>query len=129
MKLRMLLPVLALAGCASAGEVEDTREQRALQRQLAERVAGEPESCVPRNQIQSLQAVDRRTIVYDTGRELWVSRLAADCPSLRPDSTLVVETFGDRYCRNDRVRALEPGSSIPGPICLLGEFTPYRTRR
>jgi hypothetical protein len=129
MKSLMWLPVLALAGCASAGEVEDTREARALQRQLAERVAGEPEDCVPRNQIQSLQAVDGRTIVYDTGRDLWVSRLAADCPSLRPDSTLVVETFGDRYCRNDRVRALEPGSTIPGPICLLGEFTPYRTRR
>jgi len=125
----ILLPLLLLAGCAAAGEVEDTSETRALARQLAARVAGEPRDCVPQIQGQSLVAADRRTIIYDTPGEIWVSRLAADCPGLRPDSTLLVETFGDRYCRNDRVRALERGSAMPGPICLLGSFTPYRTPR
>lgn len=121
--------VLALAGCAAAGEVEDTREARALERQLATRVAGEPRECVPRFQGQALTAADRRTIVYEAGGDIWVNRLAADCPGLRPFGTLIVETHGDRYCRNDRIRALEPGTTIPGPICLLGTFTPYRARR
>lgn len=129
MRLAMWLPALALAGCASSGEIEDGREARALERQLAGRFAGEPEECVPRIQAQALHPVDRRTLVYETPGRIWVNRLDADCPSLRPDVTLIVETYGDRYCRNDRVRALEPGTTIPGPICLLGSFTPYSARR
>jgi hypothetical protein len=127
--MRLLFLVLMLAGCAASrvGD-EETSESRALARQLAERSAGEPQDCAPRFEGQSLHAVDRRTIVYDAPGNLWVSRLEADCPSLRPDSMLVVETFGDRYCRNDLVRAVEHGSSIPGPYCRLGSFTPYRRR-
>ena len=123
----IMLSLLALSGCAARGSL-DERERTGLERDLAAREAGAPQACVTRLQATSLNAVDRRTIVYDTGRTLYVSRLAADCPSLRPDVTLVVESFGDRYCENDRVRALEQGSSIPGPICRLGEFTPYRVR-
>lgn len=124
--MRSLLLMLALAGCAAAGDVEDTREKLALERQLASRVSGEPRDCVSRIGAQPLRAVDRRTIVYDVPGAIWVNRLAAECPGLRPDSTLIVETFGDRYCRNDRIRSLEPGSTIPGPMCRLGQFTPYR---
>ena len=125
----LLMPLLVLGGCAAASEVEETSETRALSRQLAERVAGDPQECVPRLEGVSLHAVDGRTIVYDVPGTIWVNRVRDACPSLRPDVTLVVETFGDRYCRNDRVRALEPGTTIPGPICLLGDFTPYRVRR
>ncbi len=119
---------LALAGCAGRGSIEE-RERSGLERALAGRTAGAPQACVPRVQATNLNAVDSRTVTYDTGGTLYVSRLAAECPGLRPDSTLVVETFGDRYCANDRLRALEPGTTIPGPICRLGEFTPYRARR
>ena len=128
MKVRALMLSAALAGCAAGGASLEERETSALERQLAERAAGEPEDCVTRIQATSLNAVDRRTLVYDLGGTLWVNRLRADCPGLRPDSTIVVETYGDRYCRNDRIRALEPGTTIPGPICLLGDFTPYRGR-
>jgi hypothetical protein len=118
---------LALAGCAAAGSIED-RESAALDRQLAERVAGEADRCVPRIGATALHAVDRRTLVYDTPGTLWVNRLRGDCPGLRADSTIVIETSGDSYCRNDRFRTIEAGSSIPGPTCLLGDFTPYRRR-
>jgi hypothetical protein len=120
--------LLALAGCAGRGSL-DERETNALERQLAERTAGEPRRCVPAIQAVSLSAVDQRTVVYDTPGTLYVSRLRSECPGLRPDSTIVIEAYGDQYCANDRIRALEPGSRIPGPICLLGEFTPYRSRR
>ena len=118
----------ALAGCAGRGSLEE-RETSALERQLAERTAGEPRRCVPAIQAVSLNAVDNRTIVYDTPGTLYVSRLRSDCPGLRPDSTIVIEAYSDQYCANDRIRAVEPGNRIPGPICLLGAFTPYRTRR
>lgn len=127
MKTSAFMLALALGGCAAAGPIED-RERAALDRQLAERVAGEPDRCVSRIGTTSLRAVDRRTVVYDVPGTLWVNRLRADCPSLRPDSVIVIETSGDGYCRNDRFRTLEAGSSIPGPVRLLGDFTPYRRR-
>lgn len=125
--MRALLFLLILAGCAAAGSLEE-RERSALDRQLAERQAGEAERCIPAISNVSLNVVDRRTLVYDAPGTLWVNRLRADCPSLRPDSSIIVETAGDSYCRNDRIRALDAGSRIPGPVCLLGDFTPYRRR-
>jgi len=125
--MRALLLVLAVTGCAAAGSIED-RESEALRRDLAARVEGEPDRCVPRVQATALTAVDRRTLVYDTPGTLWVNKLRSDCPSLRPGSAIIIETAGDQYCRNDRIRAFDPGGRIPGPICLLGDFTPYRRR-
>jgi hypothetical protein len=126
--MRVLMLAFALAGCAAAGSLGD-RESEGLRRDLAERVAGPAQRCVPRIQPTGLNAVDRRTLVYDTPGTLWVNRLRADCAGLRPDSIIVIEVGGDSYCRNDRIRALDPGGSIPGPICLLGDFTPYRRSR
>jgi hypothetical protein len=126
--LTMLAPLL-LAGCTAMDGADTTsREARALDRRLAERVAGEPQTCISQRQGVSLHAVDSRTIVYDDGRDIWVNRLEAACPGLRPGATLIVEPFGDRFCRNDRIRALEAGAAIPGPYCRLGSFTPYRAR-
>jgi hypothetical protein len=127
--LLILAPVL-LAGCAAVdGRDVSSRERDALERTLAGRVAGEAQNCVPSREGEALRAVDRRTVVYGNGRVIWVNRLDRDCPGLGPSTTLIVEPFGDRYCRLDRVRALEPGGTIPGPICPLGSFTPYRLRR
>ena len=127
MKMRSLLLVTVLAGCAATGGSMEKREADALQRRLADRVASEPRRCVPAIQAVALDAADRRTIVYDTPGILYVNRLAADCPGLRPDSRIVIEISGDQYCAGDRIRALDPGSRMPGPLCRLGAFTPYRT--
>ena len=66
------------------------------------------------------------TLVYRRGGTIWLNRLRATCPALRPTSTLIVEVHGSQYCRGDRFRTIEPGQSIPGPTCLLGPFTPWR---
>lgn len=125
--MRALALCIALTACATGSSLE-TELRTNLTRDLAERQAGEPVSCVDPMPGRGLQIVDRSTLVYESGDTIFVNRLEAECPSLRPTSTLIVETFGSRYCRGDRVRASEPGSSIPGPYCLLGNFTPYRRR-
>lgn len=128
MKMLGLLLLTLLAGCAVGPGPVDDREANALQNRLAGRVAGESRRCVPAIQAVALDPVDRRTLVYDTPGTLYVNRLAADCPSLRATSSVVVETGGDQYCAGDRVRAFEPGDRVPGPVCRLGAFTPYRSR-
>ena len=74
----------------------------------------------------SLVARGRQTLVYERGDTIWVNRLAAPCPGLGEMSQIVIEVHGSRYCRGDPFRTREPGLTIPGPICLLGRFTPYR---
>ncbi len=124
--MRALLLLLALSGCAATGGEPGSREADAFARELAGRTAGEPETCVNAIQNQPLRIVDRRTIAYERGDTIWVNWLDRDCPGLRPLNTLIVEVHGSQYCRGDHVRGLEPGTSIPGPICILRDFVPYR---
>jgi hypothetical protein len=125
--MRMLALLLLVGGCAAPEPSGPTREAEALQRDLAGRTAGSPQSCIPAsNSAQSLRTVDARTIVYETGRALWVNRLDSDCLGMRPMDALIVDVHGSQYCRGDRFRPVSTGNMIPGPTCVLGDFTPYR---
>jgi hypothetical protein len=123
-----LLPLLLLtAGCAAtAADDAPSRDQAALTGELEGRTAGAAQACVPIRQTQSLQIVDRQTLVYRDGHTVYVNRLGADCPGMRPLSTLIVEAHGSQYCRGDRIRAVETQNAIPGPFCVLRDFIPYR---
>ena len=120
--------LIALAGCAAMGPDPEAREQEAFARDLQGRTPGEARSCVPAVQNQPLKVVDRSTISYDRGDTIWVNRVD-DCPGLRPFDTVIVEVHGSQFCRGDRVRTLETGSIIPGPICILRDWVPYRRAR
>jgi hypothetical protein len=126
--MRLLPCLLILAGCAAPAADGPSRDQEALTRTLADRVAGEPRDCIDPESSASLTVVDSRTVTYRQGSTLWVSRLRDECPGLRPLDSLIVEVEGGQYCRNTRFRAVSPGASIPGPTCFLGEFVPYRSR-
>lgn len=122
--MRTLTLLLLLAGCAAVPPSHE--DETRLARELVGRTAGEAQTCVPIVQSRSLQVVDERTLVYSTSGAVWVNRLEAACPGLNRWSTLIVEPFTGRYCRGDRVRGLEPGTTIPGPRCLLNDWVPYR---
>ena len=127
--MRYLILVLALAGCMEARS-EPGREELALSRELEGRVAGPPQDCINATPSTSLNIVSRDTLVYRAGATIWVNRIPGGCPGTRPFNQLIVEpSSAGRYCRSDRIRAVETGSSIPGPICPLGQFTPYRAGR
>ena len=129
MKLLLPLVATALAACAAHPETGTSRDQDALARELAGMRAGEARRCIPAQEREGLTIVDQRTLTLRSGRTLWVNRLDAPCPGLRPLDTLIVELHGSQYCRNDRIRGLDPGSSIPGQICLLGDWRLYREAR
>jgi hypothetical protein len=119
------LPIFffVLAGCAATGT---TSAESDLALELADRVPGEPENCVSTSPSDGLVIGDSRTVTYRDGRTLWVNRLSSACPGLRPMATLIVESYGGgQICKGDRIRALDPGGTIPGPYCMLGEFVPY----
>jgi hypothetical protein len=120
-----LLPILFLAAACAAGPPPG-EDEAALSSELAGRAAGSPQDCVSASPGSGLAPRDARTLVLRRGDVLWVNRLAAACPGLDPATTLIVESHDGRYCRGDRISALDPGHLLPGPPCLLGPFTPYR---
>ena len=127
--MRAFLLALLVVGCTAPGPLSKASSQADLAHELEERVAGTPESCVSTSASQGLRVVDSRTLVYRSGGTVWVNRLAEDCPGLRPLDTVIVEVRGARYCRGDRVRGLSPGTTIPRPMCPLGDFVPHRRPR
>lgn len=124
--MRMLIPLLLLAGCAAGAEPSSAGNEDELARLLKGRVAGEPERCISTRPSEGLRAIDERTLVYGTIGTIYVNRLEHACPSVEPLNTLIVEVHGGQLCRGDHVRGLEPGTTIPGPVCLLGDFVPYK---
>jgi hypothetical protein len=98
----------------------------ALAQELAGRVAGQPQSCVSASTGQNLRVVDSRTVATGFGRTIHVNHLPGECPGLAPLNTIIADVHGGQYCRGDHIRALEPGTIIPGPWCNLGDWVPYR---
>ena len=89
---------------------------------------GEPQRCITTHPTDAARIIDSHTIVYGSVGTIYVNRLDEECPGLRPLATVIVERTGSQLCRNDHIRTLEPGTSIPGPVCFLEDFTPYRLR-
>jgi hypothetical protein len=118
--------LLALSACAAVDQGSSEAEGTA--RELAGLEAGQAVSCIDQSPSANLVIVDRRTLAYRQSGTVWINRLEAECPGFRPFNTLLIDSYGGRYCRGDQVRAVEAGSSIAGPICRLNDFIPYRRR-
>jgi hypothetical protein len=124
--MRALMLIAAAATMASCSRPVSPPDEAAAQA-LAGRVAGPIQTCVTTNPAENLHVLDPQTVAYGYGRTVYVNRLAAACPAISQFNTLIVEgSTGGQYCRGDRVRGLEPGASIPGPSCNLGDWVPYR---
>jgi hypothetical protein len=123
-----LMMLLLLAGC-SATDMH-SRDRSDLAAQLAGRTPGPPQDCVSIEQTSTLRPVDPQTVILDRGGTIYVNHLAGACGNLEPTDTLIVETHGSEYCRGDHFRS-QPfgGSAVPGPVCMLGDFVPYRRAR
>ncbi len=119
---------LALAGCAQNAEYQaqrDAQARRELADALGDRQPGKPQDCINPGMTDGPQIISTRTLIYRQGARLYRNDLTADCPSLAPLTTVIVEMRGSQLCRNDQFRVLTPGTSIPSGYCRLGKFTPY----
>lgn len=118
----ILLVAPALAGCMHSNAPADA----AFSRELAARAAGAPQTCIPTVPNGSLHAIDSSTLTYRSGSTIYINHPAAPCSALAPFNTLIVEAQSGHYCRGDRVRGLELGATIAGPVCILGDWVAYR---
>ena len=91
--------------------------------QIAGRVAGPPQSCVPIQSSTNMMLENRHAFVYSTGPVVYVS--ATNCPAT-VDDIPVFHPTGSSHCRGDIVRMVDRVTQMPGPSCILGDFIPYR---
>ena len=119
----LLILTVALAGCTRPAVPPD-----ALASTIAGRTADPPQSCILTEPHGSIRAIDSGTVVYGSLSTIYVNRLGGPCPGLEKSSTIIVYANGGHYCRGDRIRALEPNSTIPGPNCILGNWIAYPPR-
>lgn len=125
---RMLLAIAAaaLAGGATMAMEGPGDSSPALEKALAGRIAGKSVDCIDRTRVNGPEIIDPYNILYrQSGARLWRSRLESKCSGLRADDILVVETFGEQLCRNDRMQIVNRNSGAPLSYCFLGGFTPY----
>ncbi|RHW16820.1 hypothetical protein D1610_13935 [Sphingomonas gilva] len=121
MRLLLTLALLPLAGCVT----DRMTPEEELADVIGDRVAQAPVDCVSTAVLDQPRIIDNRTIVYRRTGTIYVNRLRSECPGLDPYTTLITEVRGGQLCRHDLVSTLDPGGTIPGPKCQLGEFVPY----
>lgn len=118
--------VIAPLAVAKAPDTTPSKEEKMLAETLANRTPGKSTQCIDLRQMNGPESFGNRTIIYrQSGRRIWVSKLRDDCPWLRGDRTLIVESFGTQICQNDQFRVLPRGSMIASGSCFFGTFTPY----
>lgn len=117
MKAALALPALMLALVAAKDDP------------LAGRVAEKPVQCIDPSFSGGPEITTQGTIIYrPVGKRIYVTTPIGPCPSLRPNTTLIVERFGSQQCRNDRFRVIDPPQTIPSPFCRFGSFVPWVKR-
>ena len=128
-----LIASMALAGCAygdadtAPAPIRD-KEAKILEKELKGKVAGKPQSCISNSRNVNTIRISDDTLLYrESGRTVYVNKLRGSCPGLtRGDDIMVVETFSGQHCSGDIIRLVDRTSGIPGPVCSLGEFVPYK---
>jgi Family of unknown function (DUF6491) len=124
---------LALAGCM-AGDTDSApapiaaKEATLLAKELKGKVAGAPRNCVSNLGMSNIIRIsDDMLLLRESGRLVYQNKLRGRCPGLvRDDDIIVTETYGGQLCRGDVLRLVDRTSGIPGPVCSLGEFIPYK---
>lgn len=117
-----ILLALPLAACVT----DRMTPQEELADVIGNRVAQAPVDCVSTSVLDQPRIIDNQTIVYRRTGTIYVNRLRAQCPGLDPYTTLITEVRGGQLCRSDLVSTIDPGATIPGPKCQLGQFVPYK---
>lgn len=129
-----LIAAPLLASCAPAGSAEPgaealtPKQAERLDKQLAGKVPGPPEKCLPNFRTTDTIRVSDSILLYRaSGNLVYRNDLKSSCPGLARDSDImVVRQFGSSACSGDFFHLVDRSSGIRGPTCVLGEFVPYR---
>lgn len=127
----LILPLATLAACAemdSAPRPLTQKQTERLGKELSGKIAGKPVNCISTFSSDNMVRISDDILLYRVSDNLvYKNNLRSSCPGLARDNDIVVsEQFGSQKCRGDLLKLVDRTSGIPGPVCSLGEFVPYR---
>lgn len=118
-----------LTACESTLEPPQrtARQQADYDRQLAGKVAGTAERCLPTYRSNDMTIIDDNTILFRDGRTVYVNTPIGACHGLSGmGRMLVIRNFGPQLCRGDIATVADNTSGMTVGSCTLGDFVPYR---
>jgi len=123
--LKIIVPAALLTLAAGAVYADSRAERQALA--LQGKAIGEPQSCVTTRQIEDINAVSDRVVLFHlkNGRT-YRNDLPAACPqATRSGTSFSYRTTVSRLCAVDVLQIAEPASGFAYGGCPLGKFTRY----
>ncbi|WP_243652679.1 hypothetical protein [Novosphingobium sp. PhB165] len=95
-----------------------------LAKALTGREAGKPVTCIPLNQSNDTQVIDKTAIVYRIGGTLYVNR-PTNADKLDSDNILVTRLSSSQLCRLDTIQLRDRTSGMWNGFVGLQDFVPY----
>lgn len=124
--------VTATLGACAIGDTQQgqrsLRAQQTLDQYLSGKVAGQPQSCLPRYRADDMVVVDDRTILYrDGSNRVWRNDPVGGCSGLgRPGTALVTRSFGGTgLCRGEIAQVVDTSAGFTVGSCSFSDFVPY----
>ncbi len=125
MRTLLIISCLALAASAAASDRPLTRDQIAVEKRLAGRVAGKPRSCLNRHEAQNMSVHDGM-LLYRVNARLTYRNDLNGCRQLREHDLIVTRLYGSsQLCRGDIAEIVNRTGYFPKGSCAFGEFVPY----
>lgn len=129
MRSSYILLASVAAGCTTAvPQPRTAAAEQHLQRLLAGKIAGAPQSCLPSYRSSSdMVVIDGDTVLFrDGGRRVWRTEMRGHCGLLGSHYTLVTRTFGGQGpCGGDIAQLVDLPSGMTVGSCVWGDFVPY----
>jgi hypothetical protein len=124
---------ISLASC-DQGEAQSTpialtdKQAKLYDKEISGKTAGAPTRCISQSPQANVIRVSDDLLLYRvSGRLVYENRLKSACPGLARDNDVIVsEQYSSQQCSGDVIRLVDRTSGIPGPVCILGDFVPYR---
>jgi hypothetical protein len=136
--MRSIVPIAViaamLAGCTAqsprAAAMAQAQAQAKLNKLLAGKVPGRPQSCLAPYRQNDMIVIDDYTIAFRDGtNRVWINKPAGGCNLLSggPYALVTHEVGGMGLCRGDIGRVVDTLSHAQVGSCVMSDFIPYTT--
>jgi hypothetical protein len=128
--------LLGVSAC-TAGDTASTpaplteKQAKRVDELLTGKVAGKPRQCLDSFSNGNAIRVSDDFLLYRVSSKLvYRNELRGSCPGLANDNDImVIRSFTGDHCKGDQFQLVDRLSGISGPVCVFGEFVPYKAEK
>ncbi|WP_373489989.1 hypothetical protein [Parasphingorhabdus sp.] len=129
-KLLFAIPAALLLSAPAVSSEQITlteKQQTELDKRLEGRTAGEPRSCINRNDQRNMTVISDDILIFGSNRNaktIYVNKPHGGCYNA-DNSILSYSKPTSSLCRGETVQLIDHGTRASMGSCAFGEFVPY----